>query len=61
VHIFSTHFYPALKKSGYDKVKRWTNKIDIFSCDLLLFPIHADDHWSLVAVDLKRKNPILSY
>jgi Ulp1 family protease len=34
-------------------VKRWTSKFDIFSFDLLLFPIHWIDHWSLVAIDLK--------
>jgi hypothetical protein len=36
------------------RVKRWTNTVDIFSYDLLLFPIHSVDHWSLVAIDLKK-------
>lgn len=30
-------------------------KVDIFSKDLLLIPIHLEVHWSLVSVDIKQR------
>jgi Ulp1 family protease len=41
--------------SGKDStgIERWTNGVDIFSFDILFFPINNDAHWSLVAVDLR--------
>lgn len=34
----------------YDLVRRWGRRIDIFTRDILLFPIHGKNHWSLVVV-----------
>jgi len=53
VFAFSTFFYPQLKKSGYDSVKRHTKKVDIFSKDLILVPIFSMEHWSLVVIDFR--------
>jgi sentrin-specific protease 1 len=46
-HAFTTFFYPKLVKDGYASLKRWTRKIDIFSYDLLIVPVHLGLHWTL--------------
>ena len=40
---------------GHSALKRWTRKVDIFSFDLILVPVHLGMHWCLATVDLKRK------
>ncbi|KAI8328623.1 hypothetical protein BC941DRAFT_444516 [Chlamydoabsidia padenii] len=55
IHCFNTFFCSTLRDQGYDKVKRWTKKVDIFSKDLLLVPINRSYHWTLGVVDLKNK------
>ena len=53
VHTFSTFFYPKLIKDGYSTIlKRWTRKIDIFSFNLILVPIHINLHWTLAVKKL---------
>lgn len=47
VNVFNTFFYPKLRKSGYCAVRRWTKKMDIFSRDILLVPVHLGVHWCL--------------
>lgn len=47
VNAFNTFFYPKLRKSGYCAVRRWTKKMDIFSKDILLVPVHLGVHWCL--------------
>lgn len=47
VHAFNTFFFTKLKTAGYQAVKRWTKKVDIFSVDILLVPIHLGVHWCL--------------
>ena len=32
-------------------MKRWTRKVDVFSYDLLLVPVHLGMHWCLAVVD----------
>ncbi|NXB93759.1 SENP1 protease, partial [Vidua chalybeata] len=54
VHAFNTFFFTKLKTAGYQAVKRWTKKVDIFSVDLLLVPIHLGVHWCL-AVSPEKK------
>ncbi|PAA66090.1 hypothetical protein BOX15_Mlig008901g1 [Macrostomum lignano] len=59
VHAFSTFFYTKLSSSGYASVRRWTRKVDIFSCDILLCPVHLhNNHWTLCIVDLRCRNII---
>uniref|UniRef100_A0A8B9SY07 SUMO specific peptidase 1 n=1 Tax=Anas platyrhynchos TaxID=8839 RepID=A0A8B9SY07_ANAPL len=55
VHAFNTFFFTKLKTAGYQAVKRWTKKVDIFSVDLLLVPIHLGVHWCLAVVDFRKK------
>ena len=56
LHIFNTFFYPKLKSSGYDSIKRWTRKVDIFAYDMILIPIHLGIHWCCAEINLKEKS-----
>ena len=53
VHVFNTFFYPKIMKTGHAGVKRWTRKVDIFSMDVILIPVHLGMHWCLAVIDLK--------
>ena len=54
-NTFNTFFYPKLRSSGYSAVRRWTKKMDIFSKDILLVPVHLGVHWCL-SVSLNDQN-----
>uniref|UniRef100_A0ABM5FPC8 Sentrin-specific protease 1 isoform X2 n=1 Tax=Pogona vitticeps TaxID=103695 RepID=A0ABM5FPC8_9SAUR len=56
VHAFNTFFFTKLKTAGYAAVKRWTKKVDIFSVDILLVPVHLGVHWCLAVIDFRKKN-----
>jgi len=51
-YAFSTFFYSKLIKDGYSSLKRWTRKVDIFSYNLIVVPIHLGLHWTLAVVDM---------
>ncbi|KAM3930227.1 sentrin-specific protease 5 isoform 2-T2 [Leptodactylus fuscus] len=55
VHFFNTFFHKQLVTKGYEGVKRWTKKVDIFKKTLILIPIHLLVHWVLVAVNIPNK------
>ncbi|XP_054859108.1 sentrin-specific protease 1 [Eublepharis macularius] len=55
VHAFNTFFFTKLKTASYQAVKRWTKKVDIFSVDILLVPIHLGVHWCLAVIDFRKK------
>jgi len=55
VYATNTFFYPKLMQQGHSALKRWTRKVDIFSFDLILVPVHLGMHWCLATIDLKRK------
>ena len=58
VHCFNTFLYPKLKDKGFNTVKRWTRKVNIFEHDLIIFPIIPDpisaftwnNHWVYKAI-----------
>ncbi|KAJ8279620.1 hypothetical protein COCON_G00066860 [Conger conger] len=52
VHFFNSFFHRQLVAKGYEGVKRWTKKVDLFTKSLLLIPIHLEIHWSLITVDV---------
>ena len=54
-HVFNTFFYPSLKEHGYQKVRRWTRRVDVFSFAKILIPIHLGMHWTLAVVDFGAK------
>lgn len=55
VHVMNTFFYPKLLTGGHSSLKRWTRKVDIFSKDLLVVPIHLGMHWCMSVVDFREK------
>lgn len=55
VYAFNTFFYPKLLKTGFASIRRWTKKVDLFSHDLLLIPVHLGMHWCLATVDFRTK------
>ncbi|KAM4042017.1 sentrin-specific protease 5 [Anomaloglossus baeobatrachus] len=55
IHFFNTFFHKQLVTKGYDGVKRWTKKVDLFKKNLLLIPIHLQVHWALVGVNIPNK------
>lgn len=55
VNTFNTFFFPKLRSSGYSAVRRWTKRMDIFSKDILLVPVHLGVHWCLSVVDFRKK------
>ncbi|KAI6178160.1 hypothetical protein M3Y98_00470800 [Aphelenchoides besseyi] len=46
-YAFNTFFLSTLQQRGYAGVKRWTRKVDVFSYDVLLVPVHLGNHWCL--------------
>ncbi|KAK9702297.1 hypothetical protein K7432_011302, partial [Basidiobolus ranarum] len=65
VHVFNTYFYPLLTEHGYPKVQRWTRKVDLFSKELVIIPIHLGVHWCCAIINNKLKrfeyyDPLLS-
>ncbi|CAN8014827.1 hypothetical protein HPB47_024207 [Ixodes persulcatus] len=55
VHAVTTHFINVLRNRGYDAVRRWTEGVDLFDIDLMLVPVHDQDHWSLVALWMQQR------
>ncbi|KAJ7600472.1 hypothetical protein C8J56DRAFT_910342 [Mycena floridula] len=54
IHIFNSFFYKKLNKKnlseGYNDVKRWTAKIDIFEKKIIIIPINENLHWYLAVI-----------
>lgn len=55
VYTFNTFFYPRLLSGGHAALKRWTRKVDVFSHDLVIVPVHLGVHWCLAAIDFRNK------
>ncbi|ORX88349.1 cysteine proteinase [Basidiobolus meristosporus CBS 931.73] len=63
VHFFNPFFYKRLTQKDksnkamnvYDKVKKWTSKINLFSKNYIFIPINENLHWYLALVS----NPYL--
>lgn len=49
VYAFSTFFFTRLFKGS--TLGRWANKLNFFSYDLLLVPIHHCSHWRLAVIN----------
>ncbi|OQV20328.1 Sentrin-specific protease [Hypsibius exemplaris] len=56
VYSFNTFFYPQLMNKGFQSLKRWTRKVDIFGFDMIIVPVHMHSHWCLAVISLKEKN-----
>jgi len=55
VWAFSTFFYPKLVDGSHATVKRWTKKVDLFACSVVLVPVHLGMHWCLAVIDVEHK------
>lgn len=55
VYTFNTFFFPKLRSAGFNAVRRWTKKVDLFSHDILLVPVHLGVHWCLSVIDFRKK------
>lgn len=56
VYAMNTFFFPRLLQAGYDGVRRWTRKLDIFTKDILAIPLHLNSiHWSMAIIHLKNR------
>lgn len=51
-YAFNTFFYTNIITKGYASVKRWTRKVDIFSYEIVLVPVHLGMHWCMAVVDM---------
>ncbi|CBY40059.1 unnamed protein product [Oikopleura dioica] len=54
-YCFNTFLYDKVSKIGHSAVKRWTRKVNIFDYDLVFFPIHLGNHWTLAYADIRKK------
>lgn len=55
VNCMKTFFYKRLCEAGYDSVKSWTKKTDIFEKDIILVPVHKGNHWVIVVIHKTNK------
>ncbi|GLV43295.1 hypothetical protein CBL_14027 [Carabus blaptoides fortunei] len=56
VYSFNTFFYPKLISSGYSSLQRWTKRVDIFSFDIIVVPVHLGFHWCMATIDFRDKS-----
>ncbi|KAJ3527118.1 hypothetical protein NMY22_g9899 [Coprinellus aureogranulatus] len=54
VHVFSSFFYKKLNKrniqEGYNSVRKWTSKFDLFDKKYIIVPINENMHWYLAVI-----------
>lgn len=55
VHSMNTFFYPKLISQGYNTLRRWTKRVDIFAQDMIIVPVHLGVHWCLSIIDFRDK------
>ncbi|KAJ6525275.1 hypothetical protein DFH09DRAFT_996177 [Mycena vulgaris] len=54
IHVFSSFFYKKLNKEnaleGYESVRKWTSKFDLFDKKYIIIPINENLHWYLAII-----------
>lgn len=54
VHVFSSFFYKKLStkipEEGYNSVRKWTSKFDLFQKKYIIVPINENLHWYLAII-----------
>lgn len=55
VFVFNTFFFPMLLDKGYERVKKWTRKVDIFCLNYVIIPVHLGVHWCLSVINFVDK------
>ncbi|CAL2047953.1 unnamed protein product [Caenorhabditis brenneri] len=51
-YAFPTIFYTNIITKGYPSVRRYTRKIDLFSFEIILVPVHLGMHWCMAVIDM---------
>jgi len=53
----NTFFFTTYTTQGYNKVRRWTKrqKIDVFSLDYMIIPVHLQVHWTCCVIDMQTR------
>lgn len=55
VYCMNTFFLQRLLENGYQGVRRWTRRVDIFSHDIIMIPVHKKIHWCMAIIHFKNK------
>ncbi|WWC85688.1 uncharacterized protein L201_000554 [Kwoniella dendrophila CBS 6074] len=56
IHFFNSFFYQKLSENGYDSVKRWGKKFNLFDMAAIVFPVNIGNmHWTACAINLEKK------
>lgn len=55
VHAMNTFFLKRLLEAGYNGVRRWTRKVDVFAQDVIPVPVHKGIHWCMAIIHMKDK------
>ncbi|XP_043271898.1 sentrin-specific protease 1-like [Venturia canescens] len=55
IYGMNSFFFPRLHISGYQAIKRWTKKINLFEFDKVIVPIHLGHHWCLAVINFGNK------
>ncbi|EPQ51077.1 hypothetical protein GLOTRDRAFT_141216 [Gloeophyllum trabeum ATCC 11539] len=54
IHVFSSFFYKKLntrnREEGYQSVRKWTSKFDLFRKKYIIVPINENLHWYLAVI-----------
>jgi len=63
IHIFNTYFMAKMRNlfneanndftqfdKVYEKLERWTRKIDILSKDFVMIPVNENEHWDMIVL-----------
>ncbi|KAJ3537073.1 hypothetical protein NMY22_g5752 [Coprinellus aureogranulatus] len=54
IHVFSSFFYKKLNKrnieEGFNGVRKWTSKFDLFDRKYIIVPINENMHWYLAVI-----------
>ncbi|XP_043276025.1 sentrin-specific protease 1-like [Venturia canescens] len=54
-YAMNSFFFPRLHLNGYNAVKRWTKKINIFKFEKVIVPINLGNHWCLAVINFLKK------
>lgn len=57
-HSFNVYLFQSFESRGFERVRNYTRKTDIFSKDIIIIPIFKEAHWRLVIVKIPSKEII---
>uniref|UniRef100_A0A7S1NSQ0 Ubiquitin-like protease family profile domain-containing protein n=1 Tax=Eutreptiella gymnastica TaxID=73025 RepID=A0A7S1NSQ0_9EUGL len=54
-YFFDSFFYTQLTSRGYKSVARRTKKVDLFSMEKVIIPVHLSNHWTSAVINLRER------